>query len=183
MIKFILALCFFLPHTRQLMAQVIDRDSTHEERFVAHVLNDYAKGGVRVFVRIDSIYLLPNNFELVEPEIIFKNFYAGINPIYPYIPSEYILNAFMSLTNPNIKQFERYPQKFPLLQGIKVNMKIFKKIAKLETEKIIEKYFNDDKTYKKKFCRELYEVVAVCYTRQVQVITPKNSCAYFLTFE
>ncbi len=71
----------------------------------------------------------------------------------------------------------------PLLKGVKVNMKIYKTLLLQPKGKILTTYFNADKTLKKKYKKWLYEIIAVCYTNNVKVITPFNAQPYFEVFK
>ncbi len=174
----LLALCLFF-WTIILKAQVIDRDSTKEERFVANVLKQFRSEGIWVFVKIDSLYLLKDNYEVVHPDIIYKAYEQGYTR---YDAQRFLLDAFINLTTPHLKIYERYPDKFQI-KGIKVNMRMYRKLSSLPIDEILATYFNEDKTFKKQYCNRLHEVIAVCYTKQVQVITPNEGCAYYVEFE
>ena len=47
-------------------------DSTLAERFLVNILNDYKKEGRWLFIRIDSNYMLKDNYEVVNPITIFN---------------------------------------------------------------------------------------------------------------
>lgn len=62
-------------------------------------------------------------------------------------------------------------------------MKIYKMLLRHPKEKILSMYFNADKTLMKQYKKWLYEIIAVCYTNNVKVITPSNAQPYYQVFK
>ncbi len=93
----------------------------------------------------------------------------------------FIYNTYESLTNEPI--YERYSDKKHPIKGVKVNMKRYNILLKTPKEKILSIYFDKDKNLKKQYEKILHEIIAVCYTNNVKVITPINGTPYYEVFK
>lgn len=152
-------------------------DSTLRQRFIMSILQEYEMEGRWIFVKVDSLYKLKNNYEVINPQILYN---SNASQTTYYDKKIFLFDAYEALTQQPV--LERYPNR-PLIKGIKVNMKIYKKLLILPIEKILITYFNRDKTLKKKYQKCLYEIIAVCYTNNVKVITPSNAQPYYQIFK
>ncbi|HMJ47487.1 MAG TPA: hypothetical protein VK498_09165 [Ferruginibacter sp.] len=48
------------------------QDSTLHQRFIMNILQEYELEGRWIFVKVDSVYKLKNNFELIRPMNIYE---------------------------------------------------------------------------------------------------------------
>ncbi len=152
-------------------------DSTLHQRFIMSLLQEYEREGRWFFIQIDSMYNLKNNFEVINPKTLY-NVYASKRT--DYYRKLFLFDAYETLTHHLV--MERYSET-PLLKGNRVNMKIYKILLLKSKEKILSTYFNTDKTLKKQYKKWLYEIIAVCYTNNVKVVTTANAQPYFEAFK
>ena len=153
-------------------------DSTLHQRFIKSLLQEHEIGGRWVFIQIDSMYKLKNNYEVVNTNLLYELYASSYTS---YDNKMFVFDVYETLINQTT--LERYANKKPLLKGIKVNMKIYKTLLLQPKEKILSTYFNADKTLKKQYKKWLYEIIAVCYTNNVKVITPSNAQPYYEVFK
>jgi hypothetical protein len=179
--KLIIVLVLFALFISTASAQidpVPPHDSTTQERFLLSILKDYPLEGRWIFMRIDSLYKLENNYEVVNT----LNLYDALSESFTsYNKSSYIFHVYSQLTERQV--FERYGDKKYLIKGNKVNMNRFELLKKQSIKSILKLYFNKEKKIKKKYKKWLYEIIAVCYINNVKVITPKNGLAYYEEFK
>ena len=154
------------------------QDSTFHQRFISHILSEYELEGRWIFVRVDSVYKLPNNYELIHPFNIYEAY------------SEYSLemekDRFISMAYETLRQhelFERNPENKHPIKGIKVNMEIYNRLKSIPIKKLLRTYFNANGSFKSKYKTSLYEIIAVCYTNNIKVVTPKKDVAYYKLFK
>ncbi len=152
-------------------------DSTLRQRFIKNVLQEYEMEGRWIFVKVDSLYKLKNNYEVINPKTLYNSYASQFTS---YDGKRFVSHAYEALTEP--VTYERYPNR-PLIKGVKVNIKLYKTLLKQPKEKILATYFNADKTLKKVYKKWLYELIAVCYTNNVKVITPSNAQPYYEVFK
>jgi len=174
-----ICVCFsVLSNGKTNSNKLILNDSTLRQRFIMSVLQDYELEDRWVFVQIDSLYKLKNNYEVVNTSLLYKIYASSYTS---YNNKMFVFDIFGTLINQTT--LERYANKKPLLKGIKVNLSIYKALLKQPKEKILSMYFNSDKTLKKQYKKWLYEIIAVCYTNNVKVITPSNAQPYYQVFK
>lgn len=150
------------------------KDSTVRERFIRSILEEPDMKKTWLLVRIDSLNLLPNNYELVHPYDIYQNFAEHYTS---YTKKRFIYAVFDALIN-NIP-FERYSNVKNLIKGIKVEPRKYKPLAKISFAKVLKKYFNENCRLKKKYQYLIYELIAVCYINNMKVTIPKNGSLPF----
>jgi hypothetical protein len=152
-------------------------DSSLHQRFIMNVLQEYEMEGRWIFVKVDSMYKLKNNYEVINPQTLYNSYASQFTS---YNGKRFVFDACEALSEP--VTYERYPNR-PLIKGVKVNMKIYKMLLRHPKEKILSMYFNADKTLMKQYKKWLYEIIAVCYTNNVKVITPSNAQPYYQVFK
>jgi hypothetical protein len=152
-------------------------DSTLRQRFIKNVLQEYEMEGRWIFVKVDSMYKLKNNYEVINPKTLYNSYASQFTS---YNGKRFVFDVSEALTEEIT--YERYPNR-PLIKGVKVNMKLYKTLLKQPKEKILSIYFNADKTLKKQYKKWLYEIIAVCYTNNVKVVTPSNAQPYYEVFK
>ena len=141
------------------------------------ILNEYDQPGRWIFIKVDSFYTLPNNYEVVSPMAIYKALEENFTS---YSKKSFLYDAFEALTR--VKEYNKFPNKKYQIEGVKVNMKCFKNLNKLSTKRIIKKYFDKQGALRSEYDNILYELIAVCYTRQVKVITLEGKRPYYEVF-
>ncbi|MGG9961841.1 hypothetical protein [Ferruginibacter sp. SUN106] len=144
-----------------------------------NILEEYEMDGRWIFLRIDSAGKLNHNYELIHP----MNIYEAYTDNFTKVDRQFFLfNAYQTFRQQKQEQLERFPQSHPI-KGMKVNMKRYDVLKKITTEKLLSTYFNKDKTLKDKYAGWLHEIIAVCYTNNIKVITPSSGYAYYELFK
>ncbi len=154
------------------------RDSTLHHRFIMSILKEYELEGRWIFVRVDSVYKLKNNYELIHPGNIYESYNENFR--------EMNKNRFLFMAYESLRQgelFERYPESKHPIRGIKINMKSYNSLKKVPIKKLLETYFDRNKQFKEKYNKSLYEIIAVCYTNNIKVITPEKGTTYYEVFK
>lgn len=163
---------------RKGTVKVFNQDSTLHQRFIMHVLSEYELEGRWIFVRVDSVYQLPNNYELIHPVTIYG---AYSESFLEMNKERFIFNAYETLRQHEL--FERYPNKKHPIKGVKVDMDAFNRLKAISVKKLLRTYFNRDRSFKSKYKSILYEIIAICYSNNIQVVTPTAGLPYYVTFK
>jgi hypothetical protein len=158
--------------------ELVYQDSTLHQRFIMNILQEYELEGRWIFVRIDSVYKLKNNYELIHPKNIYEAYNEGFSGVNK---KRFLYYAYEALTLAKI--FERYPEHEHPIKGIKVNMKSYDILKRMPIDKLLATYFNENRQLKNQYNKCLYEIIAVCYTNNVKVITPEIGPAYYEVFK
>jgi hypothetical protein len=156
------------------------QDSTFHQRFIMSILQEYELEGRWLFVRVDSLYKLKNNFELINPQNIYDAYAEGSTS---YNKKSFLFNAYQTFRQQKQERLERYPNMKHPIKGIKVNIKRYGILKKMPVAKILSTYFNKDKKLRAKYKKLLYEIIAVCYTNNVKVVTRSDGVAYYEVFK
>ena len=159
------------------------QDSSFHEKFVASLLDNYEQGGQWVFVEIDSCNIKVDS-EVVNAMTLakcwqernlrfFKDVFVGIyTQIIVSYPSPFDNCLFSD------SSYLGHPPKY-LVKGVKVNMKYYKSLLKQPIGTLLNKYFDKKKRLKPGYKNLLYDLIAVCFTRNVKVITyPDGNAVY-----
>ncbi len=174
----IIALLILTIKSNAQIDPVPPHDSTVHEKFVMSILQEYPAEGRWIFSRVDSLYKLKNNYEVINPINIYNSLSEGFTS---YNKSRFIFHVYSLLTEEKVLQ--RNGEYKTQIKGIKVNMRRYKTMLKQPKEKTLATYFNADKTLKKQYKKWLYELIAVCYTNNVKVVTPSNAQPYYEVFK
>ncbi len=156
----------------------VSTDSTLHQRFIRNLLQEHNLEGRWLFVKVDSLFKLKNNYEVISPQIFYDLY---VKYYINFEEKQFISDEYQDIIR-NLA-FERYGNEPHPIKGVKVNMKLYKTLLKQPKEKILSTYFNADKTLKKVYKKWLYELIAVCYTNNVKVITPSNAQPYYEVFK
>jgi hypothetical protein len=183
-----------IPKTNEKIEASCFQDSTLHQRFVFSLFQEYEQEGRWLFLSIDSCDER-KWYELVNPSSIidaYSKTYKGMdkdNLIFTAsetfrVAAENGRNEFFDRGDPcradtlyGIVRVNYY------IQGIKVNMNCYREFKKLSINKILHTYFDKNKELKKKYNKFLYELIAVCYTNNIKVITLKNRRPYYEVFK
>lgn len=188
---FILGLLFFILNgfvaTKPLKinANYILQDSTLKQRFIVSLLSEYDQKGRWVFVKIKRCEN-KSAYEIVEPSSIFKALSESNNNlskklfISMAIENLFVHDEFFSC----LKQKQvYYPKATYEIEGKKVDMKKYNLLKKLSIKKILSTYFDSKKNLKKQYRKNLNELIAVCYTNNVKIITSENGNAEYEVYK
>jgi hypothetical protein len=176
-----IAFITFLFFNSKLIAQidpVPPHDSTVLERFLMCILKEYPAEGRWVFAKVESSYKLKNNFEVIDPINIYNSLSEGFTS---YNKSRFIFHVYSLLRDELVLQ--RNGEYKTQIKGVKVNLRRYKTILKQRKEKILVKYFDNNRKLKPEYVKWLYEIIAVCYTNNIKVITPSNAKPYYEVFK
>jgi hypothetical protein len=152
-------------------------DSTLHERFIVNLLNDCDKDGAWLFLELDSC---DNTrfFNVVE----IKKFYSQVSRKFSsFDKARFVFYALSPILERNA--FDNCKHEADPIKGNRINMKRYKLFLKQPIEKILTNYFNVDKTLKSQYKKWLYEIIAVCYNKNVKVVTPNNALPYYEVFK
>lgn len=163
------------------------QDSSLHERFVASLLNNYEQGGQWVFVEIDSCNIKMDS-EVVNAMTLAKCFEEG--------STRFVKDAFVITYTQTIVTYPSpfnncpfvdssylgHPPKY-LVKGVKVNMECHKSLLKHPIGTLLNKYFDKKKRLKPEYKNLLYDLIAVCFTHNVKVITYPDGNAVYEIFK
>jgi hypothetical protein len=168
----------------ELSISCFAQDSTLHERFIATLLNEYEMPGRWIFVEIDSCNS-KKDYEVINPIAIFRYYsesYLEVDKAF------FMWNAFQTLKQH--EQFGYCPESVAIygkrkyyVKGAKVNMRKYYEFMKQPITEILLKYFDKNSKLKKQYIKFLYELIAVCYTNNIKVISFGESDAVFKVFK
>jgi hypothetical protein len=160
-------------------------DSSLKQRFIVNLLNEYEKKGRWVFVNVKRCDN-KSAYEIIEPSSIYRAFSETTNNLTKKlftsmaVENLYVHNEIFSC----VKEIQLYyPKAAYELEGKKINMKVFNSLKKLSAERIVEIYFDSQKIFRKKFKKNLNEIIAACYVNNVKVITSSNGNVEYELFK
>ncbi len=176
MIKKLISIAAALIFSQAISAQNL-LDSTPHQRFIMHVLKEYAFDGRWIFVKIVLEGNRNSTYEVIHPSNIYF-VYASRRTTFN--EKMFYFDAYQTLRQ--IEEFARYPGEKYSIQGVAVDMGIYNTLIKKPISEILNKYFKEDRTLKKKYKKYLYELIAVCYTNNVKLVTPEKETPYYEVF-
>ena len=183
--RFIFIISILLLGIKQLS---FSQDSSLTTRFKVSLLSEYDKEGRWVFIKIDSCGEKEWR-EVINPYYIFKSksdsaLTSLTRESFVYLASINLIehDIFAECIEENIRLgVKKY---YPLIgHGFKINMDIYNSFNNIPINKILSKYFNKEKELKKKYYKYLHELIAVCYTNNIKVITLPNKKPFYEIFE
>ena len=152
-------------------------DSTIHEKFVVKVLSEYELGGRWLSVNVDSCN--KKKWRIVIDAADLNNAYPkniGISKEQQKIL--FVSNGYTNIiTHDLIEDCPALNQK--PIGGYRINELIYEKLSKQRSKKVLKKYFNKDHYFKSKYSNVFHEVVAVCFNKNIQVITENTDLSYY----
>lgn len=165
---------------RQLL---LYQDSSLHQRFVASLLTNYEQGGQWIFVEIDSCNVKKDS-EVVNAMTLAKSFEERSSRFFKNVFVITITESIVNYPSPfnNCPFLDSsnlgHPPKH-LIKGVKVNMRRYKVLLKQPIKSLLSKYFDKKKRLKPKYKYLLYDLIAVCFTNNIKVITnPDGNVMY-----
>ena len=168
-----------LAHNKWHNVETKFGDTTLHNRLIMNLLQEYELEGRWIFVRMDSVDVIRENwFEVVHPKSIFDYYSDNFRNVTKLF--------FTSSVYPTLilkEEFSTFPKSAHPIRGIRVDLRRYKILNKLPLTTLLASYFNKDKTLKNKYTKWIYELIAVCYRKNVKVITPSNGMPYYEVFK
>jgi hypothetical protein len=162
------------------------QDSTLHERFVASLLNDYDQGGQWVFVQIDSCNIMVDS-EVLNTMTLYKCYEEKSIPAFRNVFTSTYTETIVTYPSPfnncpfSDSSYLGHAPKY-LIKGVRVNMKRYNGLLKQPIDALLSKYFDKKKRLRSKYKTLLYDLIAVCFTNNIKVITYPNGNAVYEIF-
>jgi|GEM_PF-2601345 hypothetical protein len=162
------------------------QDSSLHERFVNSLLNNFEQGGQWLFVQIDSCNIKQDS-EVINTMTLYKYyeersvhaFKEDFATIYAEgIAKHPVFNNCPSFDMEYFGHIAVYP-----IKGSKVRMIRYGKLVRQGIPKILSTYFDNNKKLKAEYKDLLYELIAVCYIKNIKIVTYANGDAMYEIFK
>lgn len=160
-------------------------DSILNRRFTLSLLSEHEKPGRWIFTKVKRCDN-KEEYEIIESRSIYKAFSEKTSGLtetqYLQIASEtiFVQQSIYSCLD-QIKLY--FPKATYELEEKKVNMDRYGQLIKIPIKKLLSTFFDSNQNYKKKYCAYLNEIIAVCYTNNIKVITDEGGCTKYQIFK